>query len=250
MIKSSDAIAAARKKIGTIYGSGEGELDCINLIKHVIRTAPGGVKNYTTAGTNALWNSYDMSAKYKDLTWRQESIEGARAGMIAFKRSGSDVHHAGLVTGDGTVIHASSTYGKTVETALDKTWDLLGVHRYIETANGEMDDMHVYWTGKVTTQGGALNLRVGPGTEMTVRARIPNGEIIDALWEEPINGWLFIGTDGLTGYVSAQYITRTEPAQDEQNEVQDAPQGGDMVTVILPRETAQALYRALGFAIS
>ena len=132
-IKTDDAIHAARSLIGTPYSV----FDCINLLKKVIRTAPGGVPGYTTAGTNSLWKSYDMSPKYKDLTWRQEGIFGARAGMIAFKRSGSDVHHAGLVTRDGTVVHASSVYGETVETPLTAGdgWNLLAVHRHIETAD-------------------------------------------------------------------------------------------------------------------
>ena len=53
MIKAEDAIAVARSLIGTPYS----EMDCINLIKRVIRTSPGGVSDYTTAGTNALWKS-------------------------------------------------------------------------------------------------------------------------------------------------------------------------------------------------
>ena len=69
MIKAQDAIRAARSLIGTPYS----ELDCINLIKRVIRTAPGGVPWYTTAGTNALWASYIASDKYRDIIWRQAS---------------------------------------------------------------------------------------------------------------------------------------------------------------------------------
>lgn len=138
MIRTQDAIAAARALIGTPYK----ELDCINLIKRVIRTAPGGVKSYTTAGTNSLWNSYNMSAKYKDLTWRQEGTAGARAGMLAFKRSGQDVHHVGLVTDAGTVIHSSSVNGRgVVETALDGTWNLLAVHRTIEAAQEAREEV-------------------------------------------------------------------------------------------------------------
>ena len=57
MIKTQDAIAAARGLIGTPYS----ELDCINLIKRVIRTSPGGAPGYTTAGTNTLWNSYNAT---------------------------------------------------------------------------------------------------------------------------------------------------------------------------------------------
>ena len=98
MIKTSEAIRAARALIGTPYS----ELDCINLIKKVIRTAPGGDKNYTTAGTNDLWNSDSKSAKYRDLTWKQEGISGAKAGMLAFMGVGTgDVSHTGLVTEHG-----------------------------------------------------------------------------------------------------------------------------------------------------
>ena len=133
MIRHQDAIAIARSLIGTPYA----ELDCINLIKKIIRTAPGGVKGYTTAGTNSLWKSYTMSPKYKDLTWRQEGLAGARAGMLVFKARGDDVHHVGLVTESGTVVHASSVLGYTAETPLDKGdgWMLMAIHRYIDPAD-------------------------------------------------------------------------------------------------------------------
>ena len=131
MVKAKDAIAAARRLIGTPYS----ELDCINLIKKVIRTAPGGVPGYTTAGTNTLWNSAQASSKYRDLTWRTDGISGACAGMLAFKRKGNDIHHVGIVTEKETVIHSSSAgNGRgVVETPLSSRegWDLLAVHRYI-----------------------------------------------------------------------------------------------------------------------
>lgn len=128
-VSAKAAVERARALLGTPYR----EMDCINLIKKVIRTAAGGRADYTTAGTNSLWKSYGMSGKYRDLTWRQEGLAGARAGMLAFKKRGSDVHHVGLVTGGGTVIHASSAHGMTVETTLSEAegWNLLAVHRYI-----------------------------------------------------------------------------------------------------------------------
>ena len=140
MIKASDAIAAARAMIGTPYS----ELDCINLIKKIIRTAPGGDPNYTTAGTDELWSSYKSSGKYKHLTWRQEGICDAEPGMLAFKGRPSDKrgdgqpHHVGLVADkDGrlTVIHASSANGKVVETPLEagQGWTLLAKHKLIQT---------------------------------------------------------------------------------------------------------------------
>ena len=48
MIKTAEALRTARGLLGTSYD----ELDCINLIKKVIRVSAGGEKSYTTAGTN------------------------------------------------------------------------------------------------------------------------------------------------------------------------------------------------------
>ena len=162
MITTRNAIATARGLLGTPYA----EMDCINLIKAVIRRSPGGVPDYTTAGTNTLWNSYDAAPKYRDLIWRQESTEGARAGMLAFKRSGEDVHHVGLVTFDGTVVHSSSAQGMVVETPLDGSWNLLGIHRYIEaasTSEEEEGEEAMLYQAVVTTERDPLRVRDAPG---------------------------------------------------------------------------------------
>lgn len=115
MIQAEEAIRAARGLIGTAYS----ELDCINLIKKVIRTCAGGDKRYTTAGTNELWNSFDSAPKYRHLIWRKAGISDAKAGMLAFMGVGTgDASHTGLVTERGTVIHSSKSRGGVVETAL------------------------------------------------------------------------------------------------------------------------------------
>ena len=205
MVKAADAIQAARSLIGTPYI----ELDCINLIKRVIRTAPGGVPGYTTAGTNTLWRSATASAKYRDLTWTQEGIQGAQAGMLAFKRSGEDVHHVGLVTGDGTVIHSSSARGQVVETELDGSWALLAIHRYIEAAGaaGTEDNMEALYQAIVSTQSGALNVRDAPDGGRI--GSLPKGTTVDVL-AEPAQGWTFVRSGSLMGYVSSAYLTRIE----------------------------------------
>ena len=128
MIKASDAIRTARILLGTPYS----EMDCMALIRAVIKRTAGGDKNYRCEGTNWLWKSIGNYGKYKHLTERWESIDGAKPGMLAFKRRGDDVHHVGLVTEAGTVIHSSSAAGCVVETPLDSSWHCLGRHRYIE----------------------------------------------------------------------------------------------------------------------
>ena len=206
MIKTQDAIRTARALIGTPYS----ELDCINLIKRVIRTEPGGVPWYTTAGTNALWASYIASSKYRDIIWRQEGIAGARAGMLAFKKHGGDVHHVGLVTERGTVIHSSSAAGRVVETALDESWHLLAQHRYIEVAASAAETegtMDVLYQAVVNTARDPLNVRDSPDASGRKIGELPRGTTVDVL-VEPVEGWAYIRAGSVSGYASAAYLAR------------------------------------------
>lgn len=211
MIRAADAIRIARALIGTPYAV----LDCINLIKKVIRDAPGGKRDYTTAGTNTLWRSYDAAAKYRDLTWRQDGIAGAMAGMIAFKADGEDYHHAGIVTDSGTVIHSSSTQGGrgVVETPLSSRegWTHLAVHRYIEAADKAAESaentMESYKAlVKLNDPDSALNVRNEPSTKGVVIGRLFDGQgvIVQA---QPTQDWLYVtyGDSGV-GYVHGAYI--------------------------------------------
>ena len=202
MISTDEAIRTARGLIGMPYD----KLDCINLIKKVIRTAPGGDKNYTTAGTNALWDSYDKTGKYRDLIWRQAGISGAKPGMLAFMGVGTgDVNHVGLVTDVGTVIHSSKSRGEAVETELTEKrgWNGLGVHRLI-AVDGE--DTAVSDEGEIVTvcaQGG-LRMRKKPkGRYMQM---IPDGAQLAVLEER--DGWLRVEYRGFTGWVSGEYCCK------------------------------------------
>ena len=209
MIQAEEAIRAARGLIGTAYS----ELDCINLIKKVIRTAPGGDKRYTTAGTNKLWNSFDSVPKYRHLIWRQSGISGAKPGMLAFMGVGTDdVSHTGLVTERGTVVHSSKSRGGVVETALTAKngWNGLGAHRMIEvegsgdkSAGGERAESAEY--GRVVVcAGGGLRMRTKPnGRYMQM---IPDGTRLAVLEER--NGWLRMAYRGHTGWISGRYCCK------------------------------------------
>ena len=202
MIKTKEAIRTAREMIGTAYS----ELDCINLIKKVIRTAPGGDKNYTTAGTNDLWNSDGKSAKYRDLTWKQEGISGAKAGMLAFMGVGTgDVDHTGLVTERGTVLHSSKSRGCVVETELTEKrgWNGLGKHRMIAVDGEETADSDEGEIVTVCAQGG-LRMRKKPkGRYMQM---IQDGAQLTVLEEK--DGWLRVEYRGFTGWISGEYCCK------------------------------------------
>lgn len=216
MISAKDAIACGRALLGTPYS----ELDCINFIKKIIRTAPGGVPGYTVAGTNSLWKSAEASGKYRDLIWTQEGIFDAEAGMLAFKRDGSDVHHVGLVTGAGTVLHSSSAKGCVVETALDNSWALLAMHRYIQTAEeseetaeavnkAEGGDGTVLFRAEVVTQRDPLNVREKPHIMGKKLGELPLGALVDVL-SEGDGSWWRVRLEGLVGYASSGYLRRIE----------------------------------------
>ena len=209
MIQAEAAIRAARGLIGTSYET----LDCINLVKKVIRTCAGGDKRYTTAGTNELWNSFDSVPKYRHLIWRKAGISGAKPGMLAFMGVGTgDVSHTGLVTEQGTVIHSSKSRGGVVETALTAKagWNGLGAHRMIEaegsgykSAGGERPGSAEYGSG-IVCAGGGLRMRVKPnGRYMQM---IPDGTRLAVLEEK--DGWLRTVYRGHTGWISGTYCCK------------------------------------------
>ena len=224
MIDTSEAIRTARALIGTPYS----ELDCINLIKKVIRTAPGGDKNYTTAGTNDLWNSDGKSAKYRDLTWKQEGISGAKPGMLSFMGVGTgDVNHTGLVTERGTVIHSSKSRGCVVETALTEKagWNGLGKHRmigvdHLERGKAEVSEVEkIFGNATVSVTSGYLNIREGASTRSKVIAKAENGERVNVIREAGGTGWVFGAlASGDAGYMSSEYLVEDAPGSGDQDE--------------------------------
>ena len=203
MIQAEEAIRAARGLIGTSYET----LDCINLIKKVIRTCAGGDKRYTTAGTNELWNSFDSVPKYRHLIWRQAGISGAKAGMLAFMGVGTgDVSHTGLVTECGTVIHSSKSRGGVVETALTEKngWNGLGVHRMIAVAEN-VGTAPTGTTYIVCAQTG-LRMRKRADVRGEYMQMLPDGAVIVAL--ETRAGWIKTTYKGYTGWVSGEYCCK------------------------------------------
>ena len=211
MIQAEEAIRVARGLIGTAYS----ELDCINLIKKVIRTAPGGDKRYTTAGTNELWNSFDSVPKYRHLIWRQSGISGAKPGMLAFMGVGtSDVSHTGLVTECGTVIHSSKSRGNVVETALTAKagWNGLGVHRMIAVGEVDGDKSADEEQTENSAEGEVVTVCAQGGLRMRKKPRgrymkmILDGTRLVVLEEK--GGWLRVEYRGYTGWVSGEYCCK------------------------------------------
>lgn len=210
MISAEDAIRTARGLKGTSYE----ELDCINLIKKVIRTSAGGDKSYTTAGTNELWDSFNSAPKYRHLTWRQEGIAGAKPGMLAFVGVGTgDVNHVGLVTDVGTVLHSGKSRGGVVETELTAQdgWNGLGVHRMIGV-NGQVNDEDAqidvkYPIGEYTvTYENGLRLRKRPSLTGAYMLTMPCGAKLTVT--EVDGDWGKVTYKGHQGWCSLAYCDK------------------------------------------
>ena len=150
--------------------------------------------------------------------------------MLAFKRRAEDIHHVGLVTERGTVIHSSSAAGRVVETALDASWHLLAQHRYIEVAAAAEETeeaMSVLYQAVVNTARDPLNVRDAPDAGGRKIGEIDRGVTVDVL-AEPCEGWLYVRSGALTGYASAAYLARVEytgaePGQAETPEAVEEP---------------------------
>mgnify|MGYP004457316767 CR=1 FL=1 len=244
MIQAEEAIRAARGLIGTAYS----ELDCINLIKKVIRTCAGGDKRYTTAGTNELWNSFDSVPKYRHLIWRQTGISGAKAGMLAFMGVGTgDVSHTGLVTERGTVIHSSKSRGGVVETALTAKagWNGLGKHRMIAVCDDNAEGGEtMFGNATVSVTSGCLNIREGASTAAKIIAKAENGTRVNVIREAGGTGWVFGKLEsGEAGYMASEYLVEdAPPGSGDQGET-----GGEAPTTTTLRRS-DGVYITLGGA--
>ncbi len=146
--------------------------------------------------------------------------------MLAFKARGTDVHHVGLVTGEGTVVHSSSAQqGRgVVETPLSPAegWTHLGKHRLILVR----EETKMEGKGVVRTAGGKLNVREMP--EGKVIAQIPNGSEVEIL--ETDGEWMRVHFgEERSGYVFAAYIERK--AQGKRKAIRITDENGDIYDV-------------------
>ena len=151
-------------------------------------------------------DSDSKSGRYRDLTWKQAGISGAKPGMLAFMGVGTgDVNHTGLVTERGTVLHSSKSRGCVVETELTEKrgWNGLGKHRMIAVDGEETADSAEGESVTVCAQGG-LRMRKKPkGRYMQM---IPDGAQLAVLEEK--DGWLRVEYRGFTGWISGEYCCK------------------------------------------
>lgn len=245
MIRYRDAIAQARSLIGTPYA----KMDCIALIRAIIRRSPGGVPDYRCEGTNWLWDSVNNSAKYRHLTERHEGLAGIPAGALSFKRYGADGEdHVGIATGAGTIVHSSSVGGRgVVETPLTarEGWDCWAKHKNIETAAeaAEEDGMDTMYNAIVITQKDPLRVREAPKTGR-ILGHVPKGKTVQVL-EDVGDEWPRIRFGELEGYASGAYLERVTDMP-EPEEMDADLLAGEAEFRLVVRDEAGNVFRPVG----
>lgn len=206
-VSANDAISKARSLLGTPYGSGKGKLDCINLIKRIIRECPGGQRFYTTSGSNGLWGSREASEKYRDIVaWRElHNGDSGRAGEVLAMIHGNSCDHVGLAIGDGTVIHASKSNGATVCTDVaGHGWTHALVHRYIDVEIVESGSPGMEGTVFTVCAKGGLRQRKEPSLDGEYMQMVPDGAHVEVMRVE--DDWGLVLWKGHYGWVSMEYL--------------------------------------------
>lgn len=204
-VPGHEAVRIAASFLGTPYS----ELDCINLVKYIIRKGPGGVPGYTIAGTNALWRSQTAAAKYRDITACRAIGDGsALAGELAVMRKGDDCSHVGICTGTGEIIHSSASSGEVVRTPLTARsgWTHVLTHRYITPSGSTADSTSAAILRSapgeyIVCADGGLRQRETPGG--AYMQMIPDGTRVEAL--DLRDDWIKVRYNGHVGWVSAEY---------------------------------------------
>lgn len=157
------------------------------------------------------------------MTWKQEGISGAKAGMLAFMGVGTgDVSHTGLVTERGTVIHSSKSRGGVVETALTEKngWNGLGKHRMIAVQDDNAEGGEtMFGNATVNITSGYLNIREGASTRSKIIAKAENGVRVNIIREAGGTGWIFGALEnGEAGYMSSEYLVDDALGSGDQDE--------------------------------
>ena len=225
-----------------------GLCDCIGLVIGAVRL--GGEKWPWTHGTN-----YTARYLMRSLS-RVSSPAQLRLGDLVFKARAPgekgydlparyqhsedrlDYYHVGVVTGlDPLVItHCTGVPGGIKRDGSLGQWRYAGLLKLVTDDNSDNKEEESMYQAKVVADNGQpVRVRATPSTQAAVLTRLEVGALV--LAAAPEEGWCRIAYDEeQTGYMMSKFLQPCAQADGG---------GGEDVTLVLPRETAQALLRAL-----
>lgn len=206
------AIKYGKKWIGHIV------TDCSGLFVHSFKKFGGSIYH----GSNTIWRKYcDDSHKGKigniqivpGMAVFKRKLSGAQPSQ--YKGDGwGDMYHIGLVIdNNGTVIEAKSTYYGVVTSKVSE-WHYAAKLKDVQYGNvqtveikqqtQQMKQPQVKLPTGIINASPSLRIRQNPQITAAQIGKIPNGKTIQILSTH--NGWLKTTYNGITGYVSADYV--------------------------------------------
>lgn len=225
---------AATRPMTVKYGSkwiGKRVADCSGLFVWAFKQLGESIYH----GSNTIWKKY-CSNKGKITTTTE-----LKAGTAVFLTRNGNRHHIGLYVGGGTVVEAKGTaYG--VVTSKLSHWDEWGELKQVSYSDGE---------------GGAENMTIRKGSRgdlvVTLQKKLiefGNDLTADGIFGEKTENALklFQTSKGLTvdGICGPATWAAFGIDEETQNAGENSGSGGvEMVTIEIPKETAETLLKAL-----
>jgi len=165
-----------------------------------------------------IWRQHGMSIYHGSNTIRKKYCgplqKTPAPGYAAFKVSGDDYHHIGIVAEDGLNVYESKGTQSGFVMSAASSWHCFAPFLDVDyDATEQQGGDAVIYSAYVTTSGGRLNIRKGPGTNYEIVGSLMNGEKVDIIEER--SGWGKLG-DSIEGWVSLAYLAPIEEGQQEE----------------------------------
>lgn len=205
------------------YGSrwiGKRVTDCSGLLRWALRQLGEDIVHH------ARYQYTECCAhKGRLVNGRREDGQPILPGTAVFLQGKEPhIHHVGVYVGHGVCIEAKGTLYGVVTSELSH-WDHWGelnmidytdAARIEDEAAPEIPDTDVLYRAEATNPSTWLNVRSGPGTAYARLGRIQRGTVVEVLAED--GGWSRIRAGDVTGWVSAEYLTRLEDQDADESE--------------------------------
>jgi len=102
--------------------------------------------------------------------------------------------------------------------------------------------------GKVVNISSSLNIRSGAGTGHSIVGRLTNGVTVNILGKN--GGWYHINSNGVTGYVSAEYLKEESSASGTQESKSTSGKVYNITTALRVRSAASTNSMVLGYLVN
>lgn len=175
--------------------------DCAQLVKLGLREFGVSIPS----GATSQWNA-DVWAEKGPIAQMPQRL------CALYRGEGKKMEHAGWHLGGGTVIDARSSARGVIESALAQyPWTHYAIPEGLEKTGGNaQEEAHVeaLYQAVVQTQRDPLRIREAPEDGRIV-GHVPKGAQVGVLSVAQA-GWPLIRYEGVTGYVSGEYLAAKE----------------------------------------